>query len=41
MSADKLSSLPFWMFALVLVSAFALASPADAKTRKYKKITVT
>jgi hypothetical protein len=36
-----MSSLPFKLLALVLVSAFALASPADAKTRKHKKTTVT
>ena len=41
MSALKLSSLPFKLLALVLVSAFALASPADAKIRKHKKATVT
>jgi len=39
MSALKLSSLPFKLLALVLVSAFALALPADAKTRKHKKTT--
>jgi len=27
------------LLALLLVSAFMLASPADAKTRKHKKIT--
>ncbi len=36
-----MSSLPFKLLALVLVSAFALASPVDAKTRKHKKTTVT
>lgn len=36
-----MSSLPFKLLALVLVSAFALASPADAKTREHKKTTVT
>ena len=36
-----MSSLPFKLLALVLVSAFALASPADAKTRKHKKTTVS
>ena len=41
MSGLKLSSLPFKLLALVLVYAFALASPADAKTRKHKKTTVT
>ena len=36
-----MSSLSFKLLALVLVSAFALALPADAKTRKHKKTTVT
>lgn len=36
-----MSSLPFKLLALVLVCAFALASPADAKTHKHKKTTVT
>ena len=35
-----MSSLSFKLLALVLVSAFALALPADAKTRKHKKTTV-
>ena len=36
-----MSSLPLKLLALVLVSAFALASSADAKTRKHKKTTAT
>ena len=32
-----MSSLPLKLLALMLVSAFALASPADAKTSKHKK----
>jgi hypothetical protein len=36
-----MSSLPLKLLALVLVSAFALAAPADAKTRKHKKTTAT
>ena len=36
-----MSSLPLKLLALVLVSAFALASPADAKTRKHKNTAVT
>ena len=35
-----MSSLSFKLLALVLISAFALALPADAKTRKHKKTTV-
>jgi hypothetical protein len=34
-----MSSLPLKLLALLLVSAFMLASPADAKTRKHKRIT--
>ena len=36
-----MSSLPLKLLALMLVSAFALASPADAKTRKHKNSAVT
>ena len=35
------ASLTLKLLALVLVSAFMLASPADAKTRKHKKTTAT
>jgi len=36
-----MSSLPLKLFGLALILAFALASPADAKSRKHKKAVVT
>lgn len=36
-----MSSLPFKLFGLALIFAFALAPSADAKSRKHKKAVVT